>query len=215
MQISGVTFSWFDLAALLVIGAGVYRGRAHGMSEELLEVLKWLVIVVLGGFAYRPVGQYIAGYTHASPLTSYITAYMALLLCVRAFFGWVKRMVGEKLVGSDVFGAWEYYMGMGAGGVRFACYLIVGLALLNAKHITQEQLAAEVRMQKDNFGDISFPTVGTLQQNVFVGSVSGKLVKQYLGEQLIVTTAAEATLAKAETLGRRKESTVSEVLGER
>ena len=215
MSFGGFAFSWIDVAVVALLGVGMYRGRCRGMSEELLDVLQWLAIVVVAGMVYQPAGRFVSDFTHLGRVTSYITVYVSVLISIRLVFGWIKRMVGEKLLGSDIFGSSEYYLGMGAGAVRFACYILVGMALLNAKYISPEQLAAEARMQKENFGDISFPTLGSLQQTVFKASVSGIFVKRYLGHELIVTTAADRSAAPAETLGRARERAVYEVLGER
>ena len=215
MPLSGINSNWFDLVVVVIVGVGIFRGRSRGMSEELLDVLKWLVIIVLGGFAYRPLGQEFAVWVGMAPLTSYLLAYVSIWAFVRLLFGWIKRMVGEKLMGADVFGVGEYYLGMGAGAVRFVCYLIFGLALLNAQYVSPEQLAAARRMQQDNFGDISFPTLGRVQQTVFVGSASGSFAKKYLADQLIVTSAAETSVAKADNIRRQRESAIYDVLGEK
>jgi hypothetical protein len=130
-------------------------------------------------------------------------------------FGWIKRAAGEKLVGSDVFGNSEYYLGMMAGGLRFACYLIVGMALLNAKNVTTEQRVAMARMQQENFGDISLPTIGSIQQTVFAGSASGQFAKRFLAGQLIVPDAADPGARPMDTLGRQRERAISEILGEK
>ena len=92
---------------------------------------------------------------------------------VKVFFSWIRKIVGEKLVSNDLFGGAEFYLGMLAGAVRFGCVLLVILALLHAKNITSEQLAKQAKMQKDNFGDISFPTFGSVQHDIFYGSLSG------------------------------------------
>ena len=214
MNISNLSFNWFDLAVVAIIGLGVYRGRNRGMSEELLDVLKWLAIVGVGGLVYRPVGQWLADYVHLSLSNCYVLTYLLTIVLFRLFFGWIKRMVGEKLLGSDFFGSGEYYLGMIAGAVRFSCYLLVAFAILNSQYVSPEQLAANARMQQDNFGDISFPTIGTIQQTAF-GSASGQLIKQYLAHELIVTAAADRSAPPTETLGRQRERVLSEVLGEK
>ena len=90
------------------------------------------------------------------------------------------------------------------------------MAILNAKYISPEQLAAQARTQQDNFGDISFPTIGSLQQTVFVGSASGHLAKKYLAGQLIVHDGLPIKRQRSgETLGRQRERAVYEVLGEK
>jgi uncharacterized membrane protein required for colicin V production len=215
MEIGGLRLTAFDLVVVTMLGVGVFRGRSRGMSLELLDLLQWLIIVVVGALVYQPVGQYLVSFAHLSVLSSYVLVYLLVIVSVRLFFGWIKRLVGEKLVGSDVFGSWEYYLGMAAGATRFACYLIVGMALLNAKYVSPEEMASDARMQQENFGDISFPTIGRIQQSVFVASASGSLVKKYLGHELIVTGANARRTAPMETLGRQRERAVMEVMGDK
>jgi uncharacterized membrane protein required for colicin V production len=215
MNLSALSYNWFDLAVVILLAIGVLRGRSRGMSEELLDLLKWLGIVVLGGMAYQPIGGFLADYTHMALGASYVFAYFIVLILMRLLFSWIKRMAGEKLVGGDVFGNGEYYLGMLAGAVRFACYIVVGMALLNAYYVSPEDMAANARMQQENFGDISFPTIGRVQQIVFNKSASGKLVKRYLAQELIVSTASGGSTAPAETLGRQRERIIYEALGEK
>jgi uncharacterized membrane protein required for colicin V production len=215
MKISDLAYSWCDFAVLILIVVGILRGRSRGMSQELLDVLKWLAIVVVGGLVYQPAGRYVADYTHIGIATAYVSVYISVIIVLRLFFGWIKHAVGEKLVGGDVFGDGEYDLGMLAGAVRFACYIVVGMALLNAQYVSPEQLAADVRMQQDNFGDISFPTVGRIQQTVFNGSASGKLVKNYLAHELIVSAPPDKNAAPTETLRSQRQRTIDEVLGEK
>lgn len=215
MNVSGFVFSWFDLAVVSLIALGMYRGRTRGMSEELLDVIKWLAIVVAGGMVYRPVGKFVAGYTQFSTATCYVAAYIFVIITIRMFFGWIKRAAGEKLVGSDVFGSSEYYLGMMAGTLRFVCYLIVGMALLNAKHVTAEERANLARVQYENFGDISFPTISSIQQTVFAESASGQFAKRYLTGQMIVPDSADRRAGASDTIGRQRERAISEIIGDR
>jgi uncharacterized membrane protein required for colicin V production len=215
MKAGDIVINWFDFVVVAVVTIGIFRGRKRGMSEELLDLLKSLAIVVAAALLYRPVGKSVADYTHISPVSSYVLAYLAVLIVVRTLFGWLKRMVGEKLLGSDVFGSGEYYLGMVAGAGRFTCYLIMFLAVLNAAYLTPDQLAAQARRQRESFEDISFPTLGTLQHTVFTGSASGALVKQYLAHELIITTAADKNIKPADTLGRQRERAISDIIGEK
>lgn len=215
MDIAGIPINWFDFAVVGLLVAGLIQGRRRGMSNELLDCLKWLLTVGAAAEMYRPLGSLLSDSTHLGRVTGFLLAYVFVLLLLRIFFGWVKRIVGEKLVGSDVFGDWEYFCGMIAGGIRFACYLVVALALLNAGALTPEQLAAQARMQRKMFEDISFPTFGSVQHNIFAGSASGKLVKKYLSHELIVATDADKEVKRADTLGRREERALSEILGEK
>jgi uncharacterized membrane protein required for colicin V production len=213
MSIGQFTYGWFDLGVAAMLVVGIVRGRSRGMSEELLDVLKWLAIVVVGGMVYRPGGRFVANYTHLAPTVSYVFVYLGVIILLRLFFAWIKHLAGEKLVAGDVFGGGEYYLGMAAGAVRFACYILVGMARLNADYVSPEQMAADARMQQDNFGDISFPTIGRIQQTVFKGSASGELVKTYLGHELIVTSASDKSTRSIETLRSRRQRLIDEVLG--
>ena len=213
MNINGFSCNWVDLAVLIVLGLGLYRGRSRGMSTELLDVMKWLAIVVAAGFIYRPVGKMAADYFHFTPRICFVCVYLGTIVLIRMIFEWMKRVVGEKLIGSDVFGSWEYYLGMMAGAIRFACYLITAMALLNADYVSKEQLAATARMQREAFEDISFPTIGTIQQTVFAESASGKFAKRYLAHELIVTTASDQRAPASETLGKQRERLMYEALG--
>jgi uncharacterized membrane protein required for colicin V production len=215
MQLEDLVFGWFDLVVVAVIVLGVIQGRKRGISEELFDVFQWLTIVLLCAMLYRPIGKFLADFSHFRLLTSYICAYLFVLITIKLLFSWARHVSGEKLVSSDLFGSAEFYLGMAAGGVRCACYLMVALALLNAKHISPEELASTARAQKENFGDISFPTIGSLQQSVFAGSVSGSFVKKTLADNLISSTPADVRTAQAEPLGRQRERAVYEVMGEK
>ena len=138
----GFTFNWFDFFPLAMLIVGVIIGRRRGMSAELLGLFQWLLIVFLAALACEPVGRFLAELSGFSPVTSYVTAYLLAAGVIKLFFVLLKRMAGEKLVGSDVFGSLEYYLGMLAGAVRFACMTIFALALFHAKPLNPEQLAA-------------------------------------------------------------------------
>jgi uncharacterized membrane protein required for colicin V production len=208
-----MSFNWFDFVVLGVLGIGVFRGRQRGMSEELLGLFEWLTIVVVSALAYRPLGRIAAANSDMTLLMAYLGAYLLSVIGIKFFFSWVRRIVGEKLVGSDLFGGAEFYLGMIAGAVRFGCLLLVVLAMLHAKNITSEQLAKQAKMQKDNFGDISFPTFGSVQHDVFYGSLSGRFITRHLSDQLIEATSPGEKLVARENLRARRQRELDEVFG--
>jgi uncharacterized membrane protein required for colicin V production len=210
MNVGNITLNWFDLLVLVVIGVGIFRGRKRGMSEELLDVLQWLIIVVAAGYTYLPVGSFLAEYTHMTLYWAFIFSYVAIAILVKLLFTAVKRAVGEKLVHSDTFGRLEYYLGMLAGAIRWLCILLVLLAILNARYISREQREANIKMQQENFGSISFPTLSSLQQDIFYRSYSGKWIQGHLKHQLIMPVAAGET-KMSDNIYRRREKAVEEV----
>lgn len=201
--------NWFDLIVVAMIAFGIWRGRKRGMSEELLDVFMWLSIVVLGALLYKPLGTIYATTAGFSLLMGNILAYITIGVLLKLAFATIKRAVGEKLVQSDTFGRFEYYLGMLAGAVRFSCILFFAINLLHAKFISDEERAAVAKMQADNFGSISFPTIGSLQQGVFHESVSGAVIRKHLKAQLIEPVSGAQM---GESIGRRRERAVEEVL---
>lgn len=211
-----VTPNWFDLVVLVVLILGLIRGRKRGMSEELLDVLQWLTIVVVSALAYRPLGDFLASYVSIQRLFAYLTSYLVAVGVIFIFFKVIRRAVGEKLVGSDIFGRMEYYFGMVAGMLRFFCILLVGLALFNAYYISDAEMAAEVKRQAKEFGgSITRPTLGTMQVAVFRESVTGPLIKKHLGNQLIEPTPYVDIVKRVEDFGKKRENTIDEVIGGR
>ena len=183
--------NWFDIAVLIVLAVGVQRGRKHGMSEELMPVMKWLAILIGGAFGYAVIGEVINSNTVFERLSSYLMAYFAIMLVTAVAFAGIKKLIGGKLIGSDVFGRGEYYLGMVAGIVRYACILLVALAFLHARSYTQGEIKADVKYQNDVFGSTYFPKLYTVQTQVFEKSFLGPHIVSNLGFLLIKSTPPE------------------------
>ncbi|HEX7862433.1 MAG TPA: CvpA family protein [Verrucomicrobiae bacterium] len=215
MKLATFQLTWFDLVVLALVAYGIIRGRKRGMSEEILDVLQWLLIVVLGALLYTPLGKRIAGFGAFSLFIANLLAYTLVALTIKLVFSMVKRQVGEKLVHSDAFGRFEYYLGMLAGSVRCLCILIFALSFLHAKYISDAERLATAKMQQDNFGSISFPTIGSLQQSIFHESYSGQFIKNNLKGQMVKPIAGSDTPPPSNSIGRRREAAVDEVLGKR
>jgi hypothetical protein len=80
---------------------------------------------------------------------------------------------------------------MGSGLVRFTCMLLVGLALLNARSFSAAEVKARENYQNEWFGSNFFPGLHALQETVFVRSLTGPWIEDYLGFLLIKPTAPE------------------------
>jgi len=205
-----LSYNWFDLVAGAVLIVGFFVGRKRGMSLELLTVLQWVAIVFLSALACDPFGRMMSDFSGLNPTLTYITAYLLTAIGIKVLFVLFRRMTGEKLVSKSVFGNLEYYLGMGAGVVRFACILLFGLALLNAKQVTKAEIEASLKYQQDWAGSIYFPPFGTIQQAVFEESMTGRAVKEFLSAQLINVDPSAAGVP-TETIGKRREREVEEI----
>ena len=182
----------FDVVVLVVLALGIFRGRKHGMSEELLSLVKWLAILFGCAALYQPGGELISQFTGMFGLLScYLMAYVAGILLLFLLFTGIKRVLGGKLLGSDIFGRAEYYLGMGSGLVRFSCILLAALALLNARYFSPTEVRAMEKFQDDVYGSNFFPTLHTVQSTVFDKSLTGPWIKENLGFLLIKPTEPE------------------------
>ncbi len=192
MSLDKLPVNLFDLVLVAVLVVGVLRGRKHGMSEELLNVLKWFALLFACAVAYEPLGSLFAQSSHVlSMLTCYIMAYIAVALVVLIAFALVKRGFGGKLIGSDIFGKAEYPLGMASGFIRAACMLLTALALLNARFFSPLEVKAMEKFQNDVYGSNFFPGLHSLQSTVFEQSLTGPWIKEYLSFLLIKPTAPE------------------------
>jgi len=192
MSLDKLPVGAFDFILVAVLAFGVFRGRKHGMSEELLGLAKWLVILFVCAMVYEPVGKFFAQETRVfSRFTCYVLAYVSIALAVLILFAGLKRAIGGKLIGSDIFGAAEYYLGMGSGFVRFSCMLLAALALLNARYFSPKEIQDMKNFQDDVYGSNYFPTLQTVQSIVFERSLCGPWIREHLAFFLIKPTEPE------------------------
>ena len=192
MSLDKLPFNAFDLALLAILVLGVHRGRRLGMSEELLPLCKWLAILFGCALVYEPVGSLLSQTTGIfSLLFCYLIAYVGVAVVVLLLFAAFKHALGGKLLGSDLFGRGEYYLGMGSGLVRFTCILLAALALLNARYFSPAEVRAMEKFQNDVYGSNFFPTLHNVQAAVFEQSLTGPYIKDYLGFLLIKPTVPE------------------------
>jgi uncharacterized membrane protein required for colicin V production len=184
-------FNWFDIGIILFLALGIQRGRKHGMSQEIILVLKWVAIILVGGLSYGIVGEMISDNSVFSRLSGYQMAYIVIALGITVAFWAITKMANGKLVGSDVFGSGEYYLGMVAGAVRYTCILIFGLALLNSRLYSPKEIADDLKFQNDVYGSDFFPKLYTVQEDVFKKSLLGPHIHDELGFLLIQSTAPQ------------------------
>jgi uncharacterized membrane protein required for colicin V production len=189
MSLANLPISVFDLLLLAVLAAGLFSGRQHGMSVELLDLVKWLALLFGSAALYEVLGRQLARSIPVFGLLScYLVAYLVAALLIFTLFALLKRAVGGKLLGSDIFGRGEYYLGMVSGMVRYACVLLAALALLNARSFSSLDVRSMRDFQKAQFGTDLFPTLHSLQTSVFQKSFMGPWIHQNLDFLLIKPT---------------------------
>jgi uncharacterized membrane protein required for colicin V production len=183
--------NWFDFLVIIVVLLGANKGRKNGMSQELISTLQWGSIIAACALLYRPLGDLLAQSSPMSHIFCYIVCYIGTALIVRLVFVFIKKSTGGKLLGSDVFGGAEFYLGMAAGAFRFLCILLAGMALLNARYYSNQEVTKAVAFQNDMYGSTFFPELYSIQAVVFKESIIGKAVTDYAPFLLIKPTRPE------------------------
>ncbi len=199
MASSGLPFNWFDVAVIVILAFGIFRGRKNGMSREMLPALQWVVLVLVCGLGYSLVAQLFRNATSLDQLTSDVLAYLLLACVVWLLTGIPKHKFADRLAVSNFFGGSEFYLGMLVGIIRYACILLAALALLNAPFYTTADIEAHAAyVQRWYGGGVQgysgdfIPSLQSVQEQVFQKSFIGPCIKKYLGPLLINTTQPDA-----------------------
>jgi hypothetical protein len=197
-------FNWFDMAVVVLLLVGFWRGRRHGMTRELLPLLQWLGIVLGAGFGHVYVADWLSqqglvkycfGTAFKERTAALMSGYLLIALAVWLVFVALRRKLNPKLDGKSVFGSNEYYWGVPAGLVRYACMIVAALALLNAPfYSTADILAQKAYNNKVYGGGMAgysgdfIPSVDEVQNDVFKQSILGPVIKDNLSMLLINST---------------------------
>jgi uncharacterized membrane protein required for colicin V production len=200
---SSLGFNFFDIVLVAVLGFGFWRGRRNGMSKEAVPTAKWVVLVVACTLGYASVGgllihygiiRNVFGKLFREQTAAYVAAYLAIALVVFIIFSYIKKAFKEKLDGDSAFGNSEYYLGMLAGTVRYACMMVFFLALLNAPVYTMADINARQEFNNRWFGGglagysgDFIPSIDEVQAGVFKDSLLGPQIKNNLSVLLINT----------------------------
>jgi len=210
--LNGTSLNYFDGIVIVWLIIGIFLGRKRGMTQEFFPTLKWLGIVILAGLFYAPFSPLILQNTSGafSHLWSNITAYILIAFAVSLVFMWLKQAFGEKLTGSDSFGRAEYYLGMLAGLVRFACMMIVVCALMHSYVYTDAQLAEHEKIQRKNFEAVHLPSYISIQHAALKESLVGPWIEGHLNRVLIVSA---MPVKPGESMAKKREDTINAIIG--
>lgn len=197
----GLPFNWFDVAVLLILIFGLYRGRRNGMSKEILPLLQWVVLMLVCGFLYPFAGQFYVNVFHWSRLTSYVGGYVTLGIVILLVFGVFRKLFAERVAKGEMFKSGEFYLGTLSGLIRTACIIIVILALINAPSYSQREIQQHAIYIKNTYGGglyggNYFPDFQQIQGQIFKESFIGPVIKKNIGLLLINHTAPPPPPAK-------------------
>jgi hypothetical protein len=194
---NALSVSWFDGVVVLVLVFGLFRGRRNGMSKEVLPLSEWFAVIFVSGLFYSFVAQWIHQLAGTGVLISNVLGYVLLALVIFLFFSMIKRPLGSRLFGSNLFGNAEYYLGTPSGMVRYCCVLLFALSFLNARLYTPAQIQASDDFQERWYGSHFFPDLYTIQDQVFRKSFTGPYIKKYLSVLMLDPTTTGGTTLEA------------------
>jgi uncharacterized membrane protein required for colicin V production len=205
---SHFAFNWFDVAIVLVLVWGYWRGRKRGMTKEFLPTLQWLSILLGAGLGHvfladvlqkQGAIRSVFGNHFNERTAALMSAYMIIALLLFAVFAAVRSKVNTKLEGSNIFGSNEYYWGVVAGLLRYVSMILVALALLHAPFYSAGDVAAiklyklnafaaggHIKGMENDTGDF-IPSIYQVQDAVFKQSLVGPFIKDRLSILLINT----------------------------
>lgn len=186
-------FNWFDVALVLVLAFGLFRGRKNGMSKEILPFFQWFSVMLAAGLAYPILANVLvnsAGLRRSAG--TLILAYLVIVALVLFIFSMIKHSLKSKTGGSSFFGSAEYYFGMISGAIRYGCIAVLFLALLNAPVYTAAEIQAQKAYNNRWFGGGEagysgdyIPSIASIQEAVFRKSMVGPYIHDFLAPVLI------------------------------
>jgi hypothetical protein len=215
LSLSFQWFHWFDLLVIVAIGLGVYLNRHGNALHQIFGVIHWLAVLVVCAFLYKKPAMWLADATGMRPDIAALILYPLIVAAVYFLFGIKRRSLAKQADKVEMFGHREYHVAMAVGGLKAAIILFVGMAWINARYVTDADLHDYDVFCQDNFGGIHWPTLSTVQEDVFVDALSGRMARKYLSRVLVTplpppALPPEALMAKK---GKGKEVNLSAKLG--
>ena len=206
--------NFFDAIVLVMLIIGMVRGKVRGISQELFDVCKWLLFIVVTPLCYKFLGDFVAKNTPIPLVIDYVGCYLFIVVVVHSIFNMIKDKMGEKIFKSDLFGRGEYPLGMLAGAVRYAAMTLVFLAVMNAFVMDYAQVEIKKKAHEKDLGEgMAFPTKEGMHQGIFINSMTGKFVKGKLENLLIKETEyASAPETAMERQSKEREKNLQRII---
>ncbi len=185
MNLNSITVGWFDVLVIAFLVWGGMIGRKRGMSDELLDVLKWLLILMASAWGYMELASLVYKVGRFDNYWVHVGSYVGIIAVFKTLLTVLKQRVGKKLVGGDVFGKWEFQLGTAAGVLRHFCMVVIFVSLANSKPVSEAKVKQAEAAQKELFGDNFFPSKGRLRLDILYSSATGKMIRTRLPQQIM------------------------------
>src|SRR5215469_12378622 len=106
---SHLLFNWFDVALVLALVVGFWRGRRRGMTKELLPTLQWVAILLVAGFCHPFLADWfqqtgvirrVFGAHFNERTAALMSAYLCITFVILIVFTMLRRKYNPKMEGS-------------------------------------------------------------------------------------------------------------------
>ena len=118
----------FDIAVLLLVGAGAVTGFLRGFVQEILALGSWIFALFAIRFLHEPLTSFFEPQVGTSSGAA-VLAFALLLLVPYAFVKLIARWLGERSRQS-VLGPIDRVLGFGFGGVKGMIIVTLGFSIL-------------------------------------------------------------------------------------
>jgi membrane protein required for colicin V production len=118
----------FDIAVLLLVGAGAITGFLRGFVQEILALAAWIFAVVVIRFQHTPVTQFLEPHVGTESGAA-VLAFAILLLIPYAFVKLLANRLGSASR-SSVLGPIDRVLGVGFGAVKGIIIVVMGFSIL-------------------------------------------------------------------------------------
>jgi hypothetical protein len=164
-----------DIVVLITALLGMRIGHRRGVTQELMRLLMWLVLIYTPPWVCRQLDSQVVQYTGISMLWSRFVLYGGTAALAFILVTMAKNALQDRITSMNLFGKLEYPLGSLAGVLRYFCIIVMVLALIHARAATDAE-----RAQGGAWSQV--------QDNVFEKSWSGQFVEKYLDTLLIPAT---------------------------
>jgi membrane protein required for colicin V production len=118
----------FDIAILLLIGAGAVTGFLRGFLQEVIALAAWFVGLFCIHFLHTPLYQFLKPHIGTASGSS-VLAFAILLLVPYGAVKVIARWAGETSRAS-VLGPIDRVLGFGFGGIKGFIIAVMGFSVL-------------------------------------------------------------------------------------
>ena len=101
LALDNLPVNWFDGVVVGILIIGLFLGRKHGMSKEILPLLKWVSLVLVCGIWYPMAAQFLVNSAELSRVSSCIFGYLLLAFAIFLVFS-IQVAVTVKMLGTRI-----------------------------------------------------------------------------------------------------------------